>query len=67
LPQGQNLGNNNNIVRYGEPNATNPLGYFRYYNQSGQPLDPTTGQPGPNSATHISPTYNGPLRSYPGQ
>jgi hypothetical protein len=65
LPQGQALGNNSNIIRYGEPNAANPNGYFRYYNQYGQPLDPTTGKSGPNDLTHIDPSYQGPLMGYP--
>jgi len=67
LPEGQPLGDNSNIIRYGEPNAQYPLGYFRYYNQYGQPVNPLTGRPGPNSETHISPTYQGPLMGYPGQ
>jgi hypothetical protein len=67
LPEGQSLGNNSDIVRWGEPNAQSPDGYFRYYNSSGQPLNPATGLPGPNSVTHISPTYQGPLNGYPGR
>jgi hypothetical protein len=65
-PIGQPLGDNRNIIRYGEPSAQNPLGYFRYYNGQGQPIDPTTGKPGPNAATHIPPGYQGPLLNYPG-
>ena len=67
LPEGQPLGNNANIIRYGEPNAANPSGYFRYYNGAGQPLNPATGLPGPNSATHIPLDYQGPLNGYPGR
>ncbi len=67
LPEGQPLGNNANIIRYGEPNAANPSGYFRYYNGAGQPLNPATGLPGPNSATHIPLDYRGPLNGYPGR
>ena len=29
LPNGQALGNNNNIIRYGEPTSRYPDGYFR--------------------------------------
>jgi len=67
LPEGQSLGNNANIIRYGEPSAANPNGYFRYYNGAGQPLNPATGLPGPNSATHIPLDYRGPLNGYPGR
>jgi hypothetical protein len=67
LPEGQALGNNANAIRYGEPNALNPNGYIRYYNGSGQPLNPVTGQPGTNAATHIPPSYQGPLNGYPGR
>jgi hypothetical protein len=67
LPEGQALGNNSNIIRYGEPNALHPNGYFRYYNKYGQPIDPTTGRPGPNDQTHIDPSYQGPLKGYPGR
>ena len=66
-PEGQSLGNNSNIIRWGEPNARYPDGYFRYYNDAGQPLNPRTGQPGPNSLTYISPDYYGPLKGYPGR
>ena len=67
LPEGQTLGDNANIIRYGESNAQNPDGYFRYYNDQGQPLNPATGQPGPNSMTHIPLDYQGPLNGYPGR
>jgi|SRR5215813_1254161 len=53
LPKGQTLGENGDTIRWGEPDALNPDGYFRYYNSQGQPLNPATGQRGPNSATHI--------------
>jgi RHS repeat-associated protein len=66
-PEGQAIGDNSNIIRWGEPNAQNPDGYFRYYNDLGQPLDPATGRPGPDSATHIPPDYQGPLNGYPGR
>ncbi len=64
-PSGQVLGENSNIIRYGEPNTQNPNGYFRYYNGYGQPLNPATGQPGSNPITHIPLNYQGPLNGYP--
>jgi hypothetical protein len=70
LPEGQPLGNNLNIIRYGDPTAQYPNGYFRYYNgalPNGQALVPSTGLPGSNAATHIPPTYQGPLIGYPGR
>jgi hypothetical protein len=67
LPEGQTLGDNSSIIRYGESSARSPDGYLRYYNKQGQPLDPATGNPGPNSATHIPPDYQGPLTGYPGR
>jgi hypothetical protein len=67
LPQGQPLTDNRNIIRWGEPNAQHPQGYFRYYNNYGQPLNPATGRPDTNDLTHIDPSYRGPLIGYPGQ
>ena len=67
LPDGQPLGNNANIIRWGESSNKYPNGYFRYYNEHGQPLNPVTGRPGPNDSTHILPTYQGPLNGYPGK
>ncbi|MEQ1708296.1 MAG: hypothetical protein ABL864_08185 [Terricaulis sp.] len=67
LPAGQALGNNANIIRYGEPSARYPDGYFRYYNSHGQPLNPLTGRPGSQDTTHITPDYRGTLRGYPGE
>jgi RHS repeat-associated protein len=67
LPEGQPLGDNRNIIRWGAPNAEYPQGYFRYYNNYGQPLNPATGRPDINELTHIDPSYRGPLIGYPGQ
>jgi RHS repeat-associated protein len=44
---------NANAFRAAGPNAQNPSGYARVYNSRGQPIDLTTGKPGPGSATHI--------------
>ena len=54
-------------IRIMEPNAQNPSGYFRYYNNEGpgQPLD-VNGNPGPPSATHIPENYIGPVLGWPG-
>jgi len=67
LPQGQQLGNNSNIIRWSEPSTRYPNGNYRYYNSSGQPLVPSTGNPGSNADTHFEPDYQGPLINYPGQ
>lgn len=64
-PNGQILGDNSNIIRYGEPNVQNPNGYFRYYNGYGQALNPSTGRPGADIITHIPLDYQGPLNGYP--
>jgi hypothetical protein len=63
------LGNDANIIRWGEPNQFNPDGYFRYYNSSGQPIDPPTGFGTPDNSplSHIQPDYEGPLTNYPGR
>jgi hypothetical protein len=67
LPEGQILGDNRNIIRYGEPNLNNPQGYFRYYNSQGQPVNPNTGKPGTQLETHIPANFRGPLKGYPGR
>lgn len=65
LPQGQELGDDSNIIRYGDPNGLNPIGYFRYYNAAGQALNPATGKPGSLAETHIPSDYIGPLEGFP--
>lgn len=65
-PKGQEPNNNANIIRYGEPRSESPNGYFRYYNNRGQPINPLTGKPGSNNDTHIPPDFKGPLKGYPG-
>jgi hypothetical protein len=43
---------NANSVRIGEPNAQNPTGYVRFYNEHGQPIR-LDGKPGGPADTHI--------------
>jgi RHS repeat-associated protein len=43
---------NSGAIRVADPSPLYPGGYSRTYNQGGQPIDPSTGRPGPNSATH---------------
>jgi len=64
-PAGQPLGDNSNIIRWGEPSPQNPNGYFRYYNGNGQPLNPLTGKSGSNPETHIEPDCPGPWKGLP--
>jgi hypothetical protein len=47
-----------------EPTPRYPNGYFRYYNERGQPLD-VNGRPGPQSATHIPEDYLGRIPGWP--
>lgn len=61
-PPGSN-GSNAGIARMADPNAMNPGGYCRFYNNSGQPMTPQ-GTPGPASQTHIPYDYIGPVK-YP--
>jgi hypothetical protein len=56
---------NANAVRIADPNAKNPNGYVRYYNTNGQPVNPQTGNPGPDPLTHIDTRYIGTLKGYP--
>ncbi len=55
---------NADSLRIMEPTDQYPGGYFRYYNEHGQPLD-VQGKPGPPSATHHEETYTGPLEGWP--
>lgn len=51
---------NANSIRIMEPTAEYPMGYLRYYNNYGQPLD-INGQPGDLASTYIPLDYNGPI------
>lgn len=65
-PASIGVGNGNaNMIRIMDPTARNPEGYSRYSNDVGQWLDPMSGKPGPNSATHISATYEGVYAGWP--
>jgi len=50
---------NADLIRIMDPTLRAPVGYLRFYNQAGQPLD-VNGRTGNSAATHI-------LLDYPGQ
>jgi hypothetical protein len=51
-------------IRIMEPTQRYPVGYFRYFNGRGQPLD-VNGKPGRPSATHILEKYIGQIPAWP--
>ena len=52
------------MIRIIDPTPRYPQGYVRYYNNGGQPLDPS-GKPGDRASTHIPLEYEGPIPGWP--
>ena len=52
------------MLRIMDPTPQYPQGYVRYYNNRGQPLDPS-GKPGDRASTHIPLDYEGPISGWP--
>ena len=52
------------MIRIMDATLQYPQGYVRYYNDRGQPLDPS-GKPGNRALTHISLDYEGPMSGWP--
>lgn len=55
---------NADMIRLGLPDAQNPLGYIRFYNAFGQPLN-VLGRTGTALETHIPLNYKGPVIGWP--
>ena len=52
------------MIRFGLPDAKNPVGYIRFYNSFEQPLT-VLGKPATDDLTHIPLTYNGKIQGWP--